>query len=256
MKYKLLSWNVNGIRAVQKKGFIEWFQKEQPDILALQETKAHPEQLDGALLRVRGYHSFFSSAVRRGYSGVAVYTKEEPLRVMRGIYEEENDTEGRALVLEYPHFFFLNIYFPNGKKDQERLQFKLDYYQDFLDLITQLEKKKKTIIVCGDVNTAHTEGDLARPKENSMISGFLPEERMWLDKFIEEGLTDTFRVFHKEPGHYTWWDFKSHARERNVGWRIDYFFIDTASLKYLKDACILNEVEGSDHCPIGVEVEF
>ncbi|MBN2484201.1 MAG: exodeoxyribonuclease III [Candidatus Omnitrophica bacterium] len=256
MKYRFISWNVNGIRAVQKKGFLEWLSKEQPDILALQETKAHLDQLDESLRHVPGYHVFFSSAERRGYSGVAVYTKEEPLCVARGIYDEENDPEGRALVLEYPRFFFLNIYFPNGKMSRERLQFKLDYYQDFLGLVTQLKKKKKTIIVCGDVNTAHTEIDLARPKENSMVSGFLPQERMWLDTFIERGLTDTFRVFHKEPGRYTWWDFKSRARERNVGWRIDYFFIDTPSRDHLKDAFILHEVSGSDHCPVGIEVQF
>jgi len=256
MKYKFLSWNVNGIRAVEKKGFLEWVEKEQPDILALQETRAHPDQLSDPLRAPRGYTSFFSNAQRRGYSGVAVYTKERPLRVTRGIYGDGNDPEGRTLTLEYPRFFFLNIYFPNGKMNPARLQYKLDFYQDFLARIEALKKKKKTIIVCGDVNTAHTEIDLARPKENSMVSGFLPEERAWLDRFIEAGLLDTFRVFESEGGYYTWWDYKSRARERNVGWRIDYFFIDRESAKHLKQAFMLKDVEGSDHCPVGIEVEF
>lgn len=256
MKYKLLSWNVNGIRAIEKKGFLSWLEKEKPDICALQETKAHPDQLSPELRQSHGYQVFFSSAQRRGYSGVAVYTKREPLTVTCGIYGDGTDAEGRTLILEYPKFFFLNIYFPNGKMSSQRLQYKLDFYQDFLAEVGKLRKKRKAVIVCGDVNTAHREIDLARPKENSMVSGFLPQERAWLDTFIETGLIDTFREFHSDGGQYTWWDFKSRARQRNVGWRIDYFFIGRESLMCLKDAFILKDVEGSDHCPVGIEVEF
>ncbi len=253
-KIRILSWNVNGLRAVLKKGFLEWFTKEQPDILCLQETKAQEDQLPDEIKNVDGYHSYFSSAVKKGYSGVAIYTKEKPKNVKKGFGIERFDSEGRILIAEYKNFVLFNIYYPNGKAREERLKYKMDFYDAFLDYVNKLKKKGKNIIICGDVNTAHKEIDLARPKENEKISGFLPEERAWMDKFIAHGYLDTFRMFNQEPNNYTWWDQLTRARERNVGWRIDYFFINEKMKNKIKDAFIMPEVMGSDHCPIGIEI--
>ena len=253
-KIRILSWNVNGLRAVHKKGFLEWVKKEQPDILCLQETKAQEEQLPDELRNVNGYHAYFSSAVKKGYSGVAIYTKEKPKSVKKGFGIEKFDSEGRILIAEYPGFILLNIYYPNGKAREERLKYKMDFYDVFLDYVNKLKKKGKNIIICGDVNTAHKGIDLARPKENEKISGFLPEEREWIDKFLSHGYLDTFRMFNQEPNNYTWWDQLTRARERNVGWRIDYFFINEKMKNKIGDAFILPDVMGSDHCPIGIEV--
>lgn len=253
-KIRILSWNVNGLRAVLKKGFLEWFTKEQPDILCLQETKAQEDQLPDEIKNVDGYHSYFSSAVKKGYSGVAIYTKEKPKNVKKGFGIEKFDSEGRILIAEYKNFVLFNIYYPNGKAREERLKYKMDFYDAFLDYVNKLKKKGKNIIICGDVNTAHKEIDLARPKENEKISGFLPEERAWMDKFIAHGYLDTFRMFNQEPNNYTWWDQLTRARERNVGWRIDYFFINEKMKNKIKDAFIMPEVMGSDHCPIGIEI--
>lgn len=250
MQTKLISWNVNGLRAVEKKGFIDFLNTCGADILAIQETKAMPEQLSEALRAPKGWHAYFCAAERKGYSGVAVYTRREPLSVQYGLGVEEFDREGRTLILEFPTFFFLNIYYPNGGQGPERIDFKLRFYDCFLKKSKELFKTGKTVIVCGDVNTAHQPIDLARPKENETHTGFLPEERVWLDKFIQEGYTDTFRHFVQDGGHYTWWDYKTGARARNVGWRIDYFFIDTPSVGKLKSAQMLSDVMGSDHCPI------
>lgn len=251
---KLLSWNVNGLRAVEKKGFLDWLKKENPDIMALQETKAEAEQLSPALRCPEGYHAYFSSAEKKGYSGVCVYSKEPALSVSESIGDADYDGEGRTLALEFKDFYFLNIYFPNGGQGLHRVEYKLNFYERFLKLFKKLAAKK-TVIVCGDVNTAHTELDLARPKENEKNTGFLPEERAWLDKFFASGITDTFRLFNKDGGNYTWWDYKTKARERNVGWRIDYFFIDGKSASRIKDAFILKDVQGSDHCPVGIIYE-
>ena len=253
-KIRILSWNVNGIRAAYKKGFLAWLRKEQPDILCIQETKAHPEQLSDELLNVEGYHSYFSSAVRKGYSGVAIYSKIEPKSVKNGFGIEKFDSEGRILIAEYPDYTLFNIYYPNGKARQERLDYKMEFYDEFLKYVDKLKKKGKNIIVCGDVNTAHKEIDIARPKENEKISGFLPMEREWIDKFLSHGYIDTFRMFNQEPDNYTWWDQLTRARERNVGWRIDYFYISESLKKKIKDAFILSDVMGSDHCPIGIEI--
>ena len=253
-KIRILSWNVNGIRAAYKKGFLAWLRKEQPDILCIQETKAHPEQLSDELLNVEGYHSYFSSAVRKGYSGVAIYSKIEPKSVKNGFGIEKFDSEGRILIAEYSDFTLFNIYYPNGKARQERLDYKMEFYDEFLKYVNKLKKKGKNIIVCGDVNTAHKEIDIARPKENEKISGFLPMEREWIDKFLSHGYIDTFRMFNQEPDNYTWWDQLTRARERNVGWRIDYFYISESLKKKIKDAFIMPEVMGSDHCPIGIEI--
>lgn len=254
---KLISWNVNGIRAVEKKGFLKWFDKESPDILCLQETKASPGQLGPGLTHPRGYKAYFSSStVKKGYSGVVTYTKQEPLSHAEGFGVEEFDQEGRTVVTEFKDFILFNVYFPNGKASTDRLQFKLEFYEAFLKHIEELKKKGKKIIFCGDVNTAHKEIDLARPKENEDISGFLPIERKWIDRVIEKGYIDSLREFQEEPDLYTWWSLRSGARERNVGWRIDYFFLQKELRKHLKGAYILPDVMGSDHCPVVVELDF
>jgi len=252
---KLLCWNVNGIRAVRNKGFLDWLSGESPDILALQETKALPEQLDADLLEPAGYRTYWNYPERKGYSGTAVFTKDEPLRVWYDFGTSDLDLEGRVIVAEYPGFTLFNVYFPNGKKDRERLDYKMAFYDVFLDYADSLKNAGKKLVICGDVNTAHREIDLARPKENSKVSGFLPIEREWIDKLLSHGYADTFRRFNAEPDQYTWWDMKSRARERNVGWRIDYFFVSEDLLPSVKSAFIMPDVTGSDHCPIGIVLE-
>jgi exodeoxyribonuclease-3 len=252
----LLSWNVNGLRAVYKKNFIEWFLQARPDILAIQETKSQEDQLPDDLKNVEGYTSYFSSAERKGYSGVLLYTRQKPLTVRTGFGINKFDAEGRILIADYGSFILYNIYFPNGKASRERLEYKMAFYDAFLDVADKQKKAGKSLIICGDVNTAHKEIDLARPKENETVSGFLPEERAWIDKFISHGYIDTFRMFEKEGGHYSWWDYKTRARERNIGWRIDYFFISEDLKNQINSAFILTEVMGSDHCPIGIKIQI
>jgi len=253
---KLISWNVNGIRAIAKKGFTEWLEKESPDILCLQETKAWEDQLDDSLLNINGYTSFFNQAEKKGYSGVAVYTKEKPLHVQKGLGIPEFDMEGRVLILEYKNFTLFNVYYPNGKKNAERLKYKLNFYDAFQNVCEMMLKEGKKIAICGDVNTAHKEIDLARPKENSNVSGFLPEERAWIDRFLNAGFIDTLRIFNQNTEVYTWWDMVSRARERNVGWRIDYFFISENLRNKITNAYTMPDVMGSDHCPVGIELKF
>lgn len=253
---RIISWNVNGLRAADKKGFYDWFRKYQPDILCLQEIKSTEEQLPPHLRNVPGYYLYISSAERKGYSGVATYTKIKPIEIKYGLDIEKFDKEGRILITEYKNFILFNIYFPNGKQSKERLDYKLDFYDTFLAYIDNLKARNgKNMIVCGDFNTAHREIDLARPKENEKVSGFLPVERAWIDRFIDHGYIDTFRHFNKDTIQYTWWDIKTNARERNVGWRIDYFFVSKEFISKVKKAFILQEVMGSDHCPVGIEIE-
>jgi exodeoxyribonuclease-3 len=252
---KLLCWNVNGLRAIYKKGFFPWFQNETPDILCLQEIKATPEQLPPHLRNVPGYHTFWNPAEKKGYSGVGTFSKIKPLNVKNGFGKEEFDSEGRILITTFPSFTLFNIYFPNGKKNKERLQYKLNFYEAFLSHADNLKAQTHNIIVCGDFNTAHKEIDLARPKENEHISGFLPVERAWIDMFVDHGYADTFRKFHVESNQYSWWDLKTGARARNVGWRIDYFFVNKEFLPKVKNAFILQQVTGSDHCPVGIEIK-
>lgn len=252
---KLISFNVNGIRAIEKKGLFEWLEQESPDIFAVQETKAHPDQLTDKILKPQGYMSFWSAAEKKGYSGVAIYTKKEPKHVTAGLGIKEFDDEGRVLIADYGDFTLFNIYYPNGGAGNKRVPFKMKFYHAFLENIEELRKKGKPLIICGDVNTAHTEIDLARPKENAKNTGFLPEEREWVSKFIKCGYVDTFRHFTSEPGHYTWWDYKTGARARDIGWRIDYFFVTQDLLPRLKRAFILKDVPGSDHCPVGIELK-
>ncbi|MCK5583679.1 MAG: exodeoxyribonuclease III [Elusimicrobiales bacterium] len=251
---KLISWNINGYRAILKKGFADFLKKEQPFILALQETKVNEEQLEIEQKELNGYQSIWSSAERKGYSGVAVFFKEKPLNISKGMGIKKFDSEGRFISLEYKDFFFITAYFPNGGQGPERLKYKMDFYDAFFKHVEKL-KTKKAVIFCGDVNTAHNEIDLARPKENEKNTGFLPMERAWLDKITKKGWLDTFRHFNKEPDNYTWWDYKTRARERNVGWRLDYFFINSEYQDKLKNASILKDALGSDHCPIGITID-
>lgn len=252
---RFISWNVNGIRAVYRKGFLDWFKKESPDYLCLQETKANVDQLPFELTTIENYTSYFSSAQKKGYSGTALYSDDMPIEVLNSFDKENKDTEGRIIIAKYKKFTLMNLYYPNGKGGPERLKYKLKFYSDFLKYIK--DRPNENFIVCGDVNTAHNEIDLARPKENSKVSGFLKEEREWLDKFINDAsLVDTFRHFNKDPNNYTWWDQKSRARERNVGWRIDYFYISKKLLKNLVSSNILTNVYGSDHCPVEITIDI
>jgi len=252
---RILSWNVNGIRAVYKKGFLQWLMTNKPDILCIQETKASEEQLPDDLRNIQGYHTFYVSAEKKGYSGVALLSKEEPSRIEPGWGVDTFKREGRTVIADYENFLLMNIYFPNGKASPERLKYKMDFYESFLDYVDGLKNQGKKLIICGDVNTAHKEIDLARPKENETVSGFLPEERAWIDKLLSHGYIDTFRMFEEGGGHYSWWDYKTRARERNVGWRIDYFLVSENLEHHIQSAFILSDVMGSDHCPIGIELK-
>jgi exodeoxyribonuclease-3 len=249
---KLLCWNVNGIRALAKRGFFDFLTNESPDILCLQETKASPDNLPDSLLNPPGYVTFWNYPVRKGYAGVATFSKQQPLDVKKGFGKPEFDIEGRVIISEHLGFSLYNVYFPNGKKNIERLKFKLDFYDALLEHLDNRRKKGEKLIICGDYNTAHHEIDIARPKDNEKISGFLPVERAWMDKLESHGYIDTFRYFNKEPGQYSWWDSKTRARERNVGWRIDYFFVTENLISYVSKAYILSDVTGADHCPIGL----
>lgn len=252
---RLISWNVNGLRAVEKKGFLEFIAREQADIFCLQEVKAIEGQLPPTLREVPGYRFYINSAERKGYSGTAVYTLKEPLRIDDGFGIPAFDSEGRTQILEFENFVLYNIYYPNGTANADRLKFKLDFYEAFHSHVLDRIAASKSVIVCGDFNTAHKEIDLARPKENATVSGFLPEERAFLDRFIESGFVDTFRQFESGGGFYSWWDMKSRARDRNVGWRLDYFFVSHDLAPRVNDASLMMEQMGSDHCPVVLDIQ-
>jgi exodeoxyribonuclease-3 len=250
----LLSWNVNGIRAVRNKGFLDWLGEAVPDILCLQETRAEEKQLPLALAQPDGYRGFWNASRRKkGYSGTGLLTKAVPLAVEFGLGIEEFDQEGRTIVARYPGFTLLNCYFPNGGRDHSRVPFKLAFYEAFLEKCETLRAQGQVVIFCGDVNTSHQEIDLARPKENQNTTGFLPQERAWMDRVVAAGYVDTFRHFYPDlTEQYTWWSVPTRARERNIGWRLDYFFVTREALERVVEAFILPEVTGSDHCPVGV----
>jgi exodeoxyribonuclease-3 len=255
---KIISWNVNGIRASFKKGALAEAFALRPDILCIQETKAELSQLPLEIAQPKGYFSYFShSKVKKGYSGVAIYTKVEPEKVTCGIDMPGDDDEGRTVVAHYKEFVLINCYFPNGGGAPERLTYKLEFYDAFLKYINKLKKAGKKIIFTGDVNVAHTEIDIARPKENEHHVGFLPEEREWMDGVITDGYTDVFRHFNPtKKDVYTYWDQKSAARDRNVGWRIDYFFASANILPKIKSFKTHADIYGSDHCPISIELDI
>lgn len=246
---QFISWNVNGIRALEKKGFVDIVQNLSADIIAIQETKAQPEQLSDALLKVDGYHSYWHSAEKKGYSGVAVYAKDEPLGVSTGMGIEKFDSEGRVITLEYQTFYFVNIYFPNSGDKLKRLDYKLEFNKELLLYLDKL-KLQKAVIICGDYNVAHKEIDLKNPKTNVKNAGFTPEERAWMDQFVKSGYVDTFRLFNQDGGHYTWWSYRFNARAKNVGWRIDYFCVDQDNQHRVLSSEILADIIGSDHCPV------
>ena len=250
---KLISWNVNGIRAVLKKGFLDFLAAEKPDAICLQETKASPEDVAETLWPI-GYHAFWNAAEKKGYSGVLTLTRHEPVNVARGIAIVDHDREGRVLTTELEDFFLVNVYVPNSKRELTRLPYRQTWDRDFLGYLKGLEKKKP-VIFCGDLNVAHTEIDLARPKGNEKNHGFTPEERAGFTAFMQAGFIDTFREFEPGGGHYTWWSQMSGARARNIGWRIDYFIASAALRPQLKSATIYKDVIGSDHCPIGLELK-
>ena len=255
----LISWNVNGVRAAERKGFLDWLYKNSHDIVCIQETKvSDPCLLSEALLHPDGYNAYWACATeKKGYSGVAVFSKIAPREIKTDFGDNIISKEGRVLQLEFENFTLLNVYFPNGGASAARLRYKLEFYKEFLSYVKRLIKNHHKIIFCGDVNTAHREIDLARPKENIDNSGFMPVERVWLDKFAATGFIDTWRFFHPDKKDaYTWWDMKTRARERNVGWRIDYFFAHSRLKDNLLDVAIMSDVMGSDHCPIGIKLKI
>ncbi len=254
---KLISWNVNGLRSLEKNGTWDAFLALDADIFCLQETKAEAEQLSEKLRSPLGYYSYFSSSkLKKGYSGVGLYAKIEPKKVFYGMGIQKFDDEGRIVGADFGDFVLINIYFPNGGQGPERLAYKFEFYDAFLAFIDDLKKKGSSVIFCGDVNTAHAEIDLARPKENEENTGFLPEEREWIDEVIRHGYIDTFR--YKNPTKkdaYSYWDQKTRARDRNVGWRIDYFFASQDLVSRTEKADILPTILGSDHCPVSLELK-
>jgi exodeoxyribonuclease-3 len=250
----LVSWNVNGIRAVLKKDFLGWLAKSGADIVCLQETKARPEQVV-EVAWPDNYERFWNSAEKPGYSGTAIFTKTPPLSVTYGIGIEDHDREGRVITAEFEKFFLVNVYVPNSKRELTRLPYRQTWDRDFLAYLKNLEKKKP-VVWCGDLNVAHTEIDLARPKGNEKNHGFTPEERAGFDAFVKADFIDTFRELEKSGGHYTWWSPMGGARGRNIGWRIDYFLVSKSLGRKLKRAFIEPHTMGSDHCPVGIELDL
>ena len=254
---RIVSWNVNGIRAVANKGFADAVKAMDADIIGIQETKAQIDQLGPEITQLEGYKSWLYSAERKGYSGTALYSRIEPEDVTFGLGTDEFDHEGRTICADFGKFVLFNIYFPNGGRGDDFVKFKLRFYDCFLDRVRELESKGREVICCGDVNTAHKEIDLSNPKANSKISGFLPEERVYMDHFAEAGLTDTFRMLYPDKKEcYTWWSYKTAARERNVGWRIDYFFATKGLLPNVKESNMMSDVMGSDHCPVYLDLNI
>lgn len=257
-KIKLVSWNINGLRAVLKKDFMKSIKYLDADILALQETKIQLPQLTDEMKNIEGYESFWSSAtVKKGYSGVCVYTRAKPLAVNYDLGVPKFDGEGRVIEMDFGDFIFFNVYFPNGQMSEERLRYKLDFYGQLFERCDKYKDEGRSLIITGDFNTAHNEIDLKNPKRNQKTSGFMRIERDWLDKIVANGYVDTFRHFHPETAKYSWWTYRFKARERNIGWRIDYFFAtaDLIENKSVREPFIDNDVYGSDHCPIGLTVE-
>lgn len=253
---KLYSWNVNGIRAATRHGFLDWFAKTKADVVCIQETKAHPEQLDEEVLHPLKYSSYWHSAEKKGYSSVAIYSKKEPLSIITGLGKPEFDCEGRVLTAEYSDFYLINAYFPNSQREGVRLDYKLKFCDSMLKHCQKLLKKGKNIVLCGDYNIAHEEIDLKNPKSNHKNAGFLPEERAWMTRFLSKGFSDVFRDHHpEEKDHYTWWSYRPGVREKNIGWRIDYHSVNEDFSDRVKNVKIHPETTGSDHCPISLTLK-
>ena len=253
---QILSWNVNGIRAAIKKDFFTWLEKTKPDVLCLQETKIHEDDIPDNLKEIKGYHVNWHSGIKKGYSGVATLSKVKPKNVQHGIEHTKFDDEGRVLISDFGKFTLLNCYFPNSGRTQDRLGFKLEFNTHLLKYCDGLVKKGKKVLISGDYNVAHEPIDLKNPKTNHKTSGFLPEERAWMTAFLKAGYVDTFRHFYpKKEGAYSWWSYMFQARKRNIGWRIDYHCVSKNLLQSVKGANILPDVQGSDHCPVEVKLE-
>ena len=248
---KILSWNVNGLRAAARNGFLPWLEQARPDILCLQETRALPLDLDETILRPFGYQSVWHPAKKKGYSGVATYFNTEPVSA-KPLGVRKFDDEGRVQLLEYPGFTLINAYFPNSQPERARIRYKLDFCRTITRCCKELRDDGRNVVLCGDYNIAHSEIDLARPQANVNNPGFLPEERRAMTRFLKAGFIDTFRHFCKEPGHYTWWSYRARARERNIGWRLDYHCVNEDLIGRVAEAAILGEVKGSDHCPVSI----
>lgn len=249
---KLISWNVNGLRACMQKGFPDFFEEIDADIFCLQETKLQEGQIT---IDLPGYHQYWNYAEKKGYSGTAVFTKEEPLSVTYGIGIEKHDHEGRVITLEFPNFYMITVYTPNSQEELKRLDYRMEWEDDFLAYLKKLEEKKP-VIVCGDMNVAHKEIDLKNPKTNRKNAGFTDEERNKFSALLDAGFTDTFRYFYPDQeGIYSWWSYRFKAREKNAGWRIDYFLTSNSLKDSLKDAVIYTDIFGSDHCPVGLIIE-
>ena len=245
----LISWNVNGIRAVLKKDFAQWFAEVQPDMLCLQETKARPEQVD-LPLEFAGYHQYWNAAEKPGYSGTLILTKEKPLSVVNGIGIDQHDTEGRVITAEYEDFYLITVYTPNAQNGLKRLDYRMEWDRDFLAYCKNLEQSKP-LIFCGDLNVSHKEIDIARPKNNRKSAGFSDQERASFDTIVENGFVDSFRHFHPDTeAAYSWWSYRAGARGNNVGWRLDYFCVSESLVPRMQSASILSDVLGSDHCPV------
>lgn len=251
---KIFSWNVNGIRAAARKGLLDWVAQSGGDVYCWQEIKARTEQLDRDLAQPEGFDAYWQPAEKPGYSGVAAWTRRQPQRVFAGLGNEEIDREGRVLGLDYGSFVLLNAYFPNSQREHARLPFKLAFCRAIQEVCTDIVQSGRHIVLTGDFNIAHEEIDLANPKENQNNAGFLPEERKWMDTFLSSGFVDVFRRFVPEGGHYTWWSYRKGVRERNIGWRLDYFCVDEAFLDRIVEVGHLPAVMGSDHCPVFLEV--
>ncbi len=251
----LISWNVNGIRAAHRKGLIDFIQKTKADVFCFQEIKADAQSIPEDVTNLEGYEKFFYSAKKKGYAGTAILTKLKPLNVVYGIGDEIFDDEGRVIILEFEDFFLVNAYFPNSQHDLKRLDFKLKFDKEIQEYLNEL-KAKKDVVLCGDFNVAHKEIDIANPKQNEGNAGFTPEEREWMSEFLNDGYVDTFRMFTKDGGHYTWWTYRFKARERNIGWRIDYFVVNEKMKEKVKRSVILSDVLGSDHAPIQLQMEI
>jgi exodeoxyribonuclease III len=250
MATKIITWNVNGIRAALGKGLKEWILTQAPDVMCLQEIKARPDQLTDEQMDFPGYEIAWNPAERPGYSGVATMSRQQPEALAFGLGESRFDIEGRVIRSRYPDFFLYNIYFPNGQRGHDRVEYKLDFYARLLEICDELHAAGENIIITGDFNTAHMPIDLARPDENETTSGFLPEEREWVRHFLEHGFVDAYRVLYPERVQYTWWTYRMAARPRNIGWRIDYFLVSEALLPRVRDIVIHDDVMGSDHCPV------
>jgi len=254
MSIEIISFNVNGIRASIKKGLLEWIKERKPDILCIQETKAQPDQISLAI-DLTDYHAYWNSAEKKGYSGVLTLTKIKPKKVLIKTGKKVLDSEGRFLLLEYENFFLINLYFPNSQRQLKRLDYKLLFNREILSYSEKL-KQRKPVILTGDFNVAHKEIDLKNPKTNKKNAGFSSEERAFFTEFLESGYLDTFRMFNLEPDNYSWWTYRNNARERNIGWRIDYFVVSKDLKDQIKNAFILTDVMGSDHAPVGIEFLF